>query len=607
LASSRTSAVHRPEHVETLLDFVCEVTHLDTLYDSASQTLTPVKDPGSFPKIWKLVQKPKKVNGKTEHDPSESNHSACYVTVMHCHAGAVVKAAKLFKQKTLPKESALVWAEAVMSTLAADIASGVLHPEEMVTLLYTGLTLQELTSMRIVNHSPSMKSCAAGILEGKHSLHTTILHTIWMIEKEDFEVENPSDHWLWYTLCHRDVLEIIKDFVRKVLKTDISDRRVAVLVEGVTGACVNTQKTIGMCNDQELNHQMTVEYPVKEFTTAVRRLEKAEWGGALSMDMVVSKRKHTLAQEFVEKSKFLLGRLHYVHTRGKYDPTLAPPSDNIALVTMHEFVSAILRHCTYPGCERLSAGGTFCCPHGGGKRCTHLGCYKHAIPPSTCCIGHGGGRRCAHPECDKPARCTIWFCVDHSSPGDSGLMNCRGWEEEEEQALKGLVEAYEGPAHVKWARIRAAAQKQGVIHPSRTASSISCEWYSICRKNVPPSAPAPPPPVPARGAQQAELPGAPPPCAAPPPVPARGAQQAELPGAPPPCAAPPPVPARGVKRKFTPQEECELVELHNADSGMSRGKWQRICAAAKLRGVLQGMTSQQMSDKWRNGTWRLGS
>lgn len=60
-------------------------------------------------------------------------------------------------------------------------------------------------------------------------------------------------------------------------------------------------------------------------------------------------------------------------------------------------------------CERSAAsgGGQLCGRHGGGKRCSHVGCEKMARPGFTqglLCAAHGGGKRCEHPGCVKSAR-----------------------------------------------------------------------------------------------------------------------------------------------------------------------------------------------------------
>jgi len=62
------------------------------------------------------------------------------------------------------------------------------------------------------------------------------------------------------------------------------------------------------------------------------------------------------------------------------------------------------RRCTYMGCPRGARDRFFCAGHGGGKRCVAPNCSKSAVGATQCCTAHGGGRRCQQDGCSKSAQ-----------------------------------------------------------------------------------------------------------------------------------------------------------------------------------------------------------
>eukprot|EP00924_Labyrinthula_sp_SR-Ha-C_P016615 snap_masked-scaffold_6-processed-gene-9.20-mRNA-1 protein AED:0.61 eAED:0.61 QI:0/-1/0/1/-1/1/1/0/336 len=96
-----------------------------------------------------------------------------------------------------------------------------------------------------------------------------------------------------------------------------------------------------------------------------------------------------------------------------------------------------LYFCKFPECTKQDAGSGFCARHGGGTRCSVLGCTKTAQGKnklckahgagSYCstpgcnnksvargvCIRHGGGKRCRSPGCSKSARTGCNLCTAH--------------------------------------------------------------------------------------------------------------------------------------------------------------------------------------------------
>lgn len=75
------------------------------------------------------------------------------------------------------------------------------------------------------------------------------------------------------------------------------------------------------------------------------------------------------------------------------------------------------KRCTALGCTKGAEGSTpFCKGHGGGKRCAFKGggvCTKSVHGGTNFCVAHGGGKRCAVAECTKSARGRTDYCVRH--------------------------------------------------------------------------------------------------------------------------------------------------------------------------------------------------
>ena len=85
------------------------------------------------------------------------------------------------------------------------------------------------------------------------------------------------------------------------------------------------------------------------------------------------------------------------------------------------------RRCTELGCGRMARpGGNLCTSHGGGKRCQHEGCTKGARSGGEFCAAHGGGHRCAFDGCNKltPTQKSE-FCVIHGGGQRCGMRGCQ--------------------------------------------------------------------------------------------------------------------------------------------------------------------------------------
>ena len=81
--------------------------------------------------------------------------------------------------------------------------------------------------------------------------------------------------------------------------------------------------------------------------------------------------------------------------------------------------------CTYLGCTLSTQGATgLCMSHGGGPRCTYLGCNKGALGATGLCITHGGGPRCTYLGCNKGARGAIGLCKRHGGGPRCTYLGC---------------------------------------------------------------------------------------------------------------------------------------------------------------------------------------
>ncbi len=110
------------------------------------------------------------------------------------------------------------------------------------------------------------------------------------------------------------------------------------------------------------------------------------------------------------------------------------------------------RRCTYLGCDKGARDKYFCAAwvflclsnaiiqyissgfgsiyhfpnsHGGGKRCKLDGCHKSAVGGSLYCTGHGGGKRCSVLGCDKSAQSSTKFCVKHGGGKKCSFDGCK--------------------------------------------------------------------------------------------------------------------------------------------------------------------------------------
>ncbi|KAG5178697.1 hypothetical protein JKP88DRAFT_168620, partial [Tribonema minus] len=72
-----------------------------------------------------------------------------------------------------------------------------------------------------------------------------------------------------------------------------------------------------------------------------------------------------------------------------------------------------LLKCQAPGCNCGPKGSSlFCVKHGGGTRCSVLGCGRGAISNGRC-VAHGGGPRCLEVRCGNGATARSEYCVTH--------------------------------------------------------------------------------------------------------------------------------------------------------------------------------------------------
>jgi hypothetical protein len=72
------------------------------------------------------------------------------------------------------------------------------------------------------------------------------------------------------------------------------------------------------------------------------------------------------------------------------------------------------KRCSEVGCDKSAQGATTkCITHGGGKRCTEVGCTKGAEGGTAKCVAHGGGKRCTAVDCTNAARGGTVFCIAH--------------------------------------------------------------------------------------------------------------------------------------------------------------------------------------------------
>lgn len=124
-----------------------------------------------------------------------------------------------------------------------------------------------------------------------------------------------------------------------------------------------------------------------------------------------------------------------------------PDSKNLCLPTQSGRKEGRFRRCYFEGCQKCSQGNTnycvshgggkrcsvvgcekgardrfFCTAHGGGKRCSETGCARAAVGGSSFCTSHGGGKRCVVEGCTRASQSGGTNCVRHG-----GGLRC-GWE-----------------------------------------------------------------------------------------------------------------------------------------------------------------------------------
>ena len=82
------------------------------------------------------------------------------------------------------------------------------------------------------------------------------------------------------------------------------------------------------------------------------------------------------------------------------------------------------RLCSTPNCFKLAVGKKMKCKgHGGGRRCTFVGCLNSAVDKGLC-KRHGGGKRCLFPSCSKSAVGSTTLCKLHGGGKRCSFDNC---------------------------------------------------------------------------------------------------------------------------------------------------------------------------------------
>jgi hypothetical protein len=108
------------------------------------------------------------------------------------------------------------------------------------------------------------------------------------------------------------------------------------------------------------------------------------------------------------------------------DPSVGSPSRSVvSSVQSGHSSSKAHAKCTYRdaygGCDKYAHSPypnqmRFCARHGGGHRCSAIGCQNHGIDSRRRCRAHGGGRRCEASGCHKSAQSGMGsgsFCRVH--------------------------------------------------------------------------------------------------------------------------------------------------------------------------------------------------
>ena len=81
--------------------------------------------------------------------------------------------------------------------------------------------------------------------------------------------------------------------------------------------------------------------------------------------------------------------------------------------------------CTYLGCTNGARGAIGLCKrHGGGPRCTYLGCTNSARGASGLCISHGGGPRCTYLGCTNGTQDATGLCITHGGGPRCTYLGC---------------------------------------------------------------------------------------------------------------------------------------------------------------------------------------
>mgnify|MGYP003637293126 CR=1 FL=1 len=82
--------------------------------------------------------------------------------------------------------------------------------------------------------------------------------------------------------------------------------------------------------------------------------------------------------------------------------------------------------CSEIGCKSSTENrADKCIRHGGGVRCSEIGCKSSSRAPGDKCKRHGGGRRCIEVGCNTASRMSSDKCIRHG--GGSRCPNCIDW------------------------------------------------------------------------------------------------------------------------------------------------------------------------------------
>lgn len=83
------------------------------------------------------------------------------------------------------------------------------------------------------------------------------------------------------------------------------------------------------------------------------------------------------------------------------------------------------KKCSEIGCDRSANTNDKCIRHGGGNRCTEIGCNKGAGRKGDKCKTHGGGNRCIEDGCNKTSQGKTDKCKEHGGGKLCSESDCK--------------------------------------------------------------------------------------------------------------------------------------------------------------------------------------